>query len=857
MWNFYMQSKILKYIGPVIGIAIFIIALIALRNELHSFHYHQITAEISNVPAVAIGMAFLFTILNYLVLSFYEIEGFQYIKHPIKWRKIGMASFIAFAFSNNVGFYSISGSAVRFRFYSAWGLSAFDITKLITYCSVLAFWLGLCTISSIVFLVEPLEIPGSLHLPVMSTKIVGIVLALTVCVFLVFTILRRKPIKVFNWIFDIPPFWLSLALIFTACLDWVFFGAALYSLLPIHSSVSFPLFMGYFLLAMIIALISHVPGGLGVFETMFMLLLHGQAPATSMFGALLVFRLIYYIIPFGLSVVILTIHEVYIRKEAFLGVSKVVSKWATTIIPYIFAIAVFASGVVLLFSGATPGVQGRIELLQGVMPLTLLEISHFMGSIIGAMLLMLSWGIYKRLDSAYYTSIYALVGGIFMSLLKGLDYEEAIVLLAAILFLLPCKKHFYRKSSLIHEQLTFGWAAAVLAVIAGSVWLGFFANQHVTYSNELWWHFSFFGHASRFLRASAGSAVVIIAAGLLKLLTPAKPFRISNDEFPDETMRLIINKYKKTYAYLAFLGDKKFLLSDNNDAFIMYGIQGKSWVALGDPVGESKSIMQLIWNFREVCDLHDGRPVFYEVSKENLHLYVDIGLTLIKMGEAAKVDLQKFSLDGGSKKGFRYTLRKLEQEGCVFEIIDKESVATVLPELRIISDLWLQEKNTREKRFSLGNFSEQYMSEFECGIVKKNGKIVAFTNIWKNSGKYEISIDLMRYSKDAPKSVMEYIFVKLIVWGKSNGYEWFDLGMAPLSGFEDHALASLWSKIGSFIYEHGENFYNFQGLRGFKEKFDPIWEPKYLACPAGIVLPFVLRDTATLISGGVKGVLSK
>jgi phosphatidylglycerol lysyltransferase len=202
-------------------------------------------------------------------------------------------------------------------------------------------------------------------------------------------------------------------------------------------------------------------------------------------------------------------------------------------------------------------------------------------------------------------------------------------------------------------------------------------------------------------------------------------------------------------------------------------------------------------------------------------------------------------------------LRKVEQDGCTFEILDKDNVKAVLPELKAISESWLIEKNTREKRFSLGNFTNAYIQEFECGIVKKAGKIVAFTNIWKSAENREISIDMMRYSSDAPKSVMEYLFVNLMLWGREQGWEWFDLGMAPLSGFEDHALASVWSKIGAFLYKHGENFYNFQGLRAFKEKFDPVWEPKYLACPAGMALPFVLKDIAALVSGGVKGVLTK
>ena len=82
--------------------------------------------------------------------------------------------------------------------------------------------------------------------------------------------------------------------------------------------------------------------------------------------------------------------------------------------------------------------------------------------------------------------------------------------------------------------------------------------------------------------------------------------------------------------------------------------------------------------------------------------------------------------------------------------------------------------------------------------------------------------------------------------------------MAPLAGLEQHPLAPLWHKLGHLIFEHGENFYNFEGLRNYKDKFDPEWRPRYLACPGGVVnLPSALIDTSRLISGGWRGMVSK
>jgi len=104
---------------------------------------------------------------------------------------------------------------------------------------------------------------------------------------------------------------------------------------------------------------------------------------------------------------------------------------------------------------------------------------------------------------------------------------------------------------------------------------------------------------------------------------------------------------------------------------------------------------------------------------------------------------------------------------------------------------------------------------------------------------------------------MDYMFVRLMLWGKAEKYRDFNLGMAPLSGFESHRLAPLWSRLGGLAFRHGEHFYNFQGLRHFKDKFDPVWEPRYLVSPGGLALPRILTHLAALIGRGLKGVVTK
>jgi len=249
--------------------------------------------------------------------------------------------------------------------------------------------------------------------------------------------------------------------------------------------------------------------------------------------------------------------------------------------------------------------------------------------------------------------------------------------------------------------------------------------------------------------------------------------------------------------------------------------------------------------------------VFYEVSPTYLPLYLDLGLSLLKLGEHGRMRLDSFSLDGKARQSFRSVRNRLEKQRCTFEVVTVDAVPPLVTELKEISDTWLAQKQTREKGFSLGFFTPEYLERGPVALVRQDSKIVAFANLWLSAAHEELSPDLMRYRPEAPDDVMEYLFIQLMLWGKAQGVRWFSLGMAPLSGMEDRALAPLWNRLGAFMFRHGEHFYNFQGIRAYKEKFDPEWEPCYLACPGGLALPRILTNIATLIAGGLKGMVSK
>jgi phosphatidylglycerol lysyltransferase len=851
-----MKKIFLHAVGPLAGLILFSIALWVLHHALKDYHYHDIARHLRELPVLTLLSAFGLTLLSYLIMSGYDLLALRYIHHQLPYRKIAAASFIGYAFSNNIGLSMLAGGSVRYRLYSAWGLSVEEITKVVLFCS-LTLWLGFFTLGGIVFLFEPMLTPKALHLPFVSVRPIGMIFIFLVGGYLSWSLFRKKPLKIRYWEFPLPSFRIFVVQIAVASLDWTLAGSILYILLPSPSGLSYLGFLGIYLLAQTAGLVSQVPGGLGVFETIILLLLTPYFPASAVFGSLLAYRGIYYLLPLAAATVMLGVHEVLEKKERVEQVFKIFGHWVPSVVPHVLSLATFITGAILLFSGALPGVGGRLTWLKDFLPLPVIETSHFLGSLAGMGLLLLARGIQRRLDAAYILTIILLSVGIIFSLLKGFDYEEAVILSIMLGVLLASRKHFYRKASLFSQRFTFGWMIAIALVLLCSIWIGFFSYKHVEYSAELWWRFTFSGDASRFLRTTVGviGATLFFAfARLLHLAPPKPPFSRTNDL---EKARNIVEKSLRTSAHLALLGDKEFLFSDNGKAFIMYGIEGRSWVALGEPIGPKEEWVELVWRFREMCDRYIGWTIFYEVGKENLNLYLDLGLSLLKLGEEALIPLQDFSLEGGERKGLRHSHHKIEKESCSFEVISPSIIPPLLPELKSISDTWLKEKNTKEKRFSIGFFKADYLMHSQIGIVRKQGKILAFANLLQGMEKEELSIDLMRYLPEAPHGVMDYLFIELMLWGKREGYRWFNLGMAPLSGMEDHALAPLWNQIGAFIFRHGEHFYNFQGLREYKEKFNPLWKPKYLASPGGLVLPRVLINIGSLISGGMKGVVSK
>jgi phosphatidylglycerol lysyltransferase len=849
-----MIERLRRGLPSVIGLALFIGALAVLRQELRAESWHDLVRDFFNTPLVPLILAVLLTVCNYAVLTGYDFLAFAYIGKQLPRPRIVLASFLAYAIANNVGFAMLSGASVRYRFYTRWGVTAEELSRIV-FSYAVTFWLGLLLLGGLSLAIgrAPAAIAvqgGAIARPI------GWLLVAASLGYIVATLIRREPLRVGPFELPLPRTALAVGQLAISALDWALAASVVYVLLP-PSRLSFLGLLGAFVLAQLLGLASHVPGGVGVFEGLMVLQLKPFLSSAMVLPALLAFRAVYYLLPLVVALFVLVADELHQRRAQAARVSELFGRLSEGLAPPLLALFTFLSGALLLFSGATPAAAGRLAFLERILPLGVIEASHFLGSIVGAALLVLSQGLARRLDAAYVLTISAMMTGIVTSLLRGGDYEGALALAVLVMVLHSARDAFDRRAAFFDTRFSPGWIFATLGALGASFWIGSFAFKHVEYSNELWWQFELHGEASRFLRGSIGAAVSLLLFAFARLMAPA-PHEVAEPTVGDlDAAKAVIDTQTSTLPYLVFLRDKAMLFDDERKGFLMYGVQGRTWVALGDPVGPPERTPALIRAFLERCDDFDGVPVFYAVRKEQLHKYADFGLTFLKLGEEARIDLAAFTLEGGSARRHRQSLRYIEQAGATFRVVSSAEVPSIMDRLRAASNSWLKEKPGGEKGFSLGFFDADYLSRFPIAIVERGNDIVAFANLWPGPDRVELAVDLMRYRSDAPREVMEGLLVHAMTWGKKEGYRWFSLGMAPLSGFERSPVAQLWTRLGSFLYQHGEAFYHFQGLRAYKEKFHPQWEPRYLVYQGGFRLPRILADVSALVAGGYRKVLLK
>ncbi len=528
------------------------------------------------------------------------------------------------------------------------------------------------------------------------------------------------------------------------------------------------------------------------------------------------------------------------------------------IAPGLLASVVFCSGLLLLASAATPSFAERLHWLAKLVPLFVVEFSHFVASLIGTALLLLAAGLANRLKGAWRVTLGLLVCAAVFAFLKGGDIEEAVIFTTITLLALPLGPAFYRTDRLTQIRFSPKYLMVVVLSLTAITWLGFFAYRDIAYRNELWWTFVTHGDASRFLRGTVGVAALVLIVILRQVMARApKPPAVGGAKDMASAANILTSAEDATpESNLALLGDKRFLFAPSGQGFVQFGVRGNLWVAMGGPVGPLSDFGRQVRAFQEAADAQGAKCAFYAIAREHVADFVDTGFAVQKIGETALVDLPAFGLEGSKRAEMRHVRNRGAREGLSISVYPRGGFDTIEAELAGVSESWLATHTGQEKSFSLGRFEANYLQQFPIAVVRKDSAVVAFANLWPTASKSKLTIDLMRYASDAPNGTMDFLFVELLLWAKAEGYRVFDLGMAPLAGLENHRLARLVSRIGALVFAHAGHFYGFEGLRTYKNKFAPRWAPVYIAAPTHAEIPGALAAAALLTSGGMSGLFA-
>lgn len=838
-------------LGAVISLGLLAFAISFLGRVAQRYKYEEIVAHLHELPWWQIGLALGFTVASYLLLTCYDGLAVMYLRRKLRYRRIALASFVGYTFSHNLGFALLTGSSVRYRLYSMWGLTPAEIAQLVMFCSI-TFFLGLFAMGGVALLYAPPTLPAELLAEKAWMAELGdalfVVLAWSgiacALAYLAIPLFWRRPLLIRGVEIRFPGFGMSVGQLLIAGIDWVLACGVLYALLPPDTRPDFLPVLTIFMAGNILGVMLHVPGGIGVFEAVVTALLSPVVPTPQLLGALVAYRVTYYVLPFVTALLLFGGHEIFrVLKRAGEGLQPA----SRSLMASILATAVFAGGAILLFSCVTPTGAKRLLTLTTNLPLWLLEASHFLAALCAVLLLLVARSLLRHSRNGYELALRVLPVAALFAIGKGLQYEVALFLILIWLALLPSRGHFTRRRSVARAPFGNAWLIAIGSVIALSIWLTNFSYRHIPTEIEPWLQVALQNEQARSLRALLTIPLGFALLMLTRLLRPARRPLVASAS--TETIRRIVQQSPTALAQLALLGDKHFVVTAQQNALLMYVAQARSLIALGDPIGPETEHEELLWQFRELCDQRRARPVVFMARAEALPRYFDLGLIPHKLGEEAVLQIGEARHLGDEVVQQH---QAVAAAGLQVRILSANDVAAWLPQMKEVSDDWLKARATGERGFALGHFDANYLMQLPHALVfrtdpARGEQLVAFASLLCSGQRQEFAIDLLRHRHEVPDHWLSWLHVELLRWGKQAGYRRFCLGLIPVKDWTDHPLASLWSRIGRTLFLHSRSVEQPEELRQFKQQFAPDWEERYLMAPSNAPLSQVLSDVSDLM----------
>lgn len=644
----------------------------------------------------------------------------------------------------------------------------------------------------------------------------------------------------------------ELKLILGSCCEW---GgcAALFIIIGafMHVHVDLVSIFPLFIIANVAGVVSMMPGGLGGFDVVMVGELKAMGLSTS--AALvwdLLYRAFYYIAPVTVGIILL-IHDTGRRINNSLdGIPATIIQRTAQIVLTIF---MYFSAIMMLLLATVPNFALVNKVYLSLEPYTFYFLDQLTNMIFAFIFIGLARGIGSRIKKAFWPTVIVMVIAMANSLWKQ---EFPISMCVTFAIILICL--WLSKGCLYREKLTYSWGQKIMDTIIFTVTFIIYSFVGIyTRYRYAFLHFSntyLFPSYQVWFAGFLGLLVAILIVIIIYRFLSHKNVAWLNQPFDVKTakrVRNVINKYGgNEISHLAFMRDKQIYFYRENhqdQLFFMFKQKANKLVIMGEPVGNRAKMDPAVDQFMNDADKLGMSLVFYEVGERFTMLLHEKGFDFTKFGEEGFVDLQNFSLAGSKHRGDRALMHKFERKHYQFEIVKPPFKPEFLKTLRHISDDWLD--GNQEKGFSLGYFDDYYLSQAPIAIMKDpKGKIISFANLMPNGNHNVTSIDLMRSLKSAPSGIMDGIFITLFKKARDDGYQIFNLGMAPLSNVGESKFSFVDERLAHLIFKYGYKFYSFKGLRDYKNKFVSDWKPRYIVYRKRSSLIFTMLQLLLLVN---------
>ncbi|KAA9287094.1 bifunctional lysylphosphatidylglycerol flippase/synthetase MprF [Corynebacterium amycolatum] len=822
------HGKILKI---VFYIAIISIIVLVARDQFAAISGSQLreifvdTSMHINAIIMALGL------IAFSATGLYDLVASKYAGVEVSPREALKIGWIAQAFNNFAGFGGLTGGTIRAKYYT-WAGADRDKSIGVSASVWAANLLGL-------FVLLAITLPYAVHFDGWLI-IVAIISCMYLPLFFLADRLKLGVIDLRKTTFAQIGMREKWNLLGASVIDWAAAGLFFWACVRVFTlDFSFPIAIFIFATATLAGLLSFLPAGAGSFDlTVIALCAKLGLDTNQVLLGLVLYRVFYYIVPWLLATVVWVADSV----------KELESDFPHRVMARVLALVTVFSSLLLFISALTPEIASRIQIIQEVLPSTVRKASHLTVLFTAVMLLILARGINQRVRRCYQLVLVLLGVAAVACLARGIDYEEAIYLAVFALALFASRSAFDRDPLPLKWSSFVPTAALAIAIpIVLSSWHALRINKVVNvpapshHANTHWPMILFY-----VMLACA------VAIAVLFSRCRAPEFEEPCEEQTRRFEKLIAKWGGNAFSHLYYLGDKQvfFTVDKRNGAdraALLYRPQGTTLIALGDPFGDPDSFNQLFADFIDYADTFQCSVAFYEVGEEHLARCVNEGMSLVKLGEDATVDISGFTRVGSKGKTFRRMHNKLESSACTFEIVEAPYSPDLITELRDASQAWLGKRT--EMSFSLGFFDESYLSRAPIAIVRSadSDRIEGFASLMPQ-GLSVASVDLMRIRPDAPDGVMDGIFVNLMEWAKNHGYTEFNFGMAPMSNTGARPHSRLSEKTIYLVYNYGGRIYNFRGLRNYKEKFKPVWKSRYLTYTDVKSLPAITASLSKLIN---------